>query len=152
MCSSDLIAPAVPPAAEVEQAWRCLIIDSPGLEQLAEIGPPWPWPELEGPRLLLPHPVQAKRSWRLPSRPQDRTLLGAQAESLVASASQLVVVGESMTLLAALRLRPKGSPLLVALPSSCDPHLRRLISTWAADDAAITLLLAAARPNAISPP
>jgi hypothetical protein len=45
-----------------------------------------------------------------------------------------VVVGESMTLLAALRLRPPGSRLLVALPESADPNLRRLAHGEAARD------------------
>jgi hypothetical protein len=70
--------------------------------------------------------VIAKRHWTLPPAPGDLTMAGPP-EDLLATFSGLVVVGESMTLLAALRLRPSGSRLLVALPESAAPNLRRLV-------------------------
>jgi hypothetical protein len=100
---------------------RTLIIDAPGVERLqphaARLPRPW---------LVVPHPVIAKRHWTLPSAPGDSTMTGPP-EQLIAAFTGLVVVGESMTLLAALRLRPPGSRLLVALPDSADANLRRLV-------------------------
>ena len=45
-----------------------------------------------------------------------------------------------MTLLAALRLRPQGSPLLVVLPRDSDANLRRLVAARAALDPAVQLI------------
>jgi hypothetical protein len=44
-----------------------------------------------------------------------------------------------MTLLAALRLRPPGAPLLVVLPADTDANLRRLVEARAARDPAVQL-------------
>ena len=128
------------PAVGSEGAWSCLIIDAPGLERLAALGPRWPWPALNGPRLVIPHPVRAKRAWQVAPRPQDRELVAPPEPLIAAAAGLLVVVGESMTLLAALRLRPKGARLLVAFPDNVDPNLRRLVVASAADDPAVELL------------
>jgi hypothetical protein len=122
--------------------WRTLILDAPGLERddprLRQLPHPW---------LVLAHPVAAKRSWRLPSQPGDGTAadLGpgfgpGSVEQLLAGFRGPILVGESMTLLAAARLRPTGSPLLVALPQDVDPNLRRLALGLAARDAAIQVL------------
>jgi hypothetical protein len=124
-------APAGPSAAAT---CRTLIIDAPGVERLqphaARLPRPW---------LVVPHPVIAKRHWTLPAGPGDLTLAGSP-EGLIAAFSGLVVVGESMTLLAALRLRPPGSRLLVALPESADPNLRRLVHGEAARDRLVEFL------------
>ena len=111
-----------------------LLIDAPGLERLAASPA-----RLPSPRLLVAHPVPAKRSWSLPAGPADRSWSGAP-EALIAVFPGLVVVGESMTLLAALRLRPAGSPLLIALPVSVDPNLARLAQALAARDPSITVV------------
>lgn len=117
--------------------WRVLVLDAPGLERLADAVARGRVPALAGPRLVVLHPVRRKRSWRLPLRRQDR-LWQAPPEALIAAAAdRLVAVGESMTLLAALALRPPGSPLLVALPPQCDANLRRLVHERAAQDAAV---------------
>jgi hypothetical protein len=130
--------PGLPPPP-AEGPWSALVIDAPGLERLAEAGsercgllPP-------GPRLLVPHPVRAKRCWPLPPGPGDREL-ARPPEPLIATFTALVVVGESMTLLAALRLRPPGSPLLVVLPRDSDANLRRLVAARAALDPAVQLI------------
>lgn len=111
-----------------------LLIDAPGLERLAACPA-----RLPSPRLLVAHPVAAKRSWSLPAGPTDRSWSGAP-EGLIAVFPKLLVVGESMTLLAALRLRPAGSPLLIALPETVDANLLRLARAQADRDPAITLL------------
>ncbi|MEB3322315.1 MAG: hypothetical protein VKI81_05780, partial [Synechococcaceae cyanobacterium] len=121
-------APAAPPA-------RSLIIEAPGVERLqadASRRLPRPW-------LLVPHPVAAKRRWTLPPGTGDATFAGPP-EPLIASFPGTVVVGESMTLLAALRLRPPGSPLLVALPETADPNLRRLVQAEARDRPGVALV------------
>lgn len=121
--------------------WRCLILDAPGLERLAVLAPAWPWPALAGPRLVALHPVRAKRSWRIPSGPEDRELSSPPEPMLAATGGLLVVVGESMTLLAALALRPVGSPLLVTLPANSDANLRRIVVARAAQDPAVQILV-----------
>jgi hypothetical protein len=88
---------------------------------------------------VVPHPVIAKRHWTLPPAPGDLTMAGPP-EDLLAAFTGLVVVGESMTLLAALRLRPPGSSLLVALPESAAPNLRRLVHGEAALDPLVQYL------------
>lgn len=118
--------------------WGVLIIDAPGLERLVEAGPRLHGVLVGGPRLVVPHPVPAKRSWSLPLGPADQELAGPP-EPLIAAFSGLVVVGESMTLLAALRLRRPGSPLLVALPQDADANLRRLVEAHTAVDPAVRL-------------
>lgn len=128
------------PAPGPAGPWRCLILDGPGLERLAALGPSCPWPDLGGPRLVIPHPVLAKRSWRTPPGPADREISGPPEPLLVDTPRMLVVVGESMTLLAALALRPVGSPLLVALPRESDANLQRLVRARAAEDPAVQLL------------
>jgi hypothetical protein len=136
----DPAAPAglPPPPPPAEGPWSALVIDAPGLERLAPAGPETRRLLPPGPRLLVPHPVRAKRSWALPARPGDRELAGPP-EPLIAAFAALVVVGESMTLLAALRLRPPGAPLLVLLPADTDANLRRLVEARAARDPAVRL-------------
>jgi hypothetical protein len=123
--------PAGPSAAAT---CRTLIIDAPGVERLqphaARLPRPW---------LVVPHPVIAKRHWTLPAAPGDLTLAGPP-EGLIAAFSGLVVVGESMTLLAALRLRRPDSRLLVSLPESADPNLCRLVHGEAARDRLVECL------------
>lgn len=128
-----------PPAGE-GGPWRVLVLDAPGMERLAEAVAQGRLPALEGPRLVVPHPVLRKRVWQLPLRPQDR-LWQAPPEDLIATAGdRLVAVGESMTLLAALALRPEGSPLLVALPPQCDANLQQMVRARAARDRAVQIL------------
>lgn len=111
-----------------------LLIDAPGLERLALC------PErLPSPRLLVAHPVQTKRRWTVPAGPDDLPCSGPP-EPLIAAFPALVVVGESMTLLAAVRLRPPGSPLLVCLPEAVDANLSRLVRGLAAGDPAIRVV------------
>jgi hypothetical protein len=128
--------------------WRTLILDAPGLErddpQLRQLPHPW---------LVLAHPVAAKRSWRQRARPGDGTAadLGpgfgpGSAERLLAGFGGTIVVGESMTLLAAARLRPATSRLLVMLPENVDANVRCLALRLAADDATIDVLGLAASP------
>jgi hypothetical protein len=126
------------PPPGVAGAWSALIIDAPGLERLAAAGPEVREALGEGPWLLVPHPVATKRCWSLPAGAADRELAGPP-EPLIAAFPGLVVVGESMTLLAALRLRPPGSPLLVVLPRDVDANLCRLVEVHAAADPAVRL-------------
>ncbi len=111
-----------------------LIIDSPGVERLedwaASLPRPW-W--------LVPHPVVAKRAWRLPLGPADHCRPGPP-ESLLPFWHGTVVVGESLMLLAALRLRAPGTRLVLALPATADAHLRALVAREAAQDPLISLL------------
>lgn len=111
-----------------------LIVDAPGLERMAECSalPPRPW-------LVAAHPVVAKRAWRQPSTPSDLALC-QPPEPVIAAFRGVVLVGESMTLVAALRLRPAGLPLWVSLPSDADPNLKRLVRRYASRDAAIRIL------------
>ena len=111
-----------------------LLIDAPGLERLADGRHPLP-----SPRLLVAHPVLAKRRWRGAAGTEDSSWSGPP-EPLIAAFPRLVVVGESMTLLAALRLRPAGSPLLIALPEQVDANLARLARSLASRDPAIQVL------------
>jgi hypothetical protein len=114
--------------------WGTLIIDAPGLERLAAQTDrlPRPW-------LVLPHPVLAKRTWILAATDGER-FNAHPPEQLIAQFSGLVVVGESMTLLAAIRLRPPGTRLLVALPERVDPNLLALARRLAAHDPAVEVL------------
>lgn len=134
---------AQPPAGGLAEPppYGTLILDAPGVERLQPRAEqlPRPW-------LLLAHPVRAKRRWRLPARPGDGTAadLGpgfgpGSAERLLAGFVGTIVVGESMTLLAAARLRPPGSPLLVGLPPEADANLRRLAEALAAEDLTMEL-------------
>ena len=115
-------------------AMGTLIIDSPGVERLQSHAG-----ELPRPWCLVPHPVVAKRSWCLPLQPGDQQLQ-LPPEQLLPSWNGVVLVGESLMLLAALRLRPAGSPLRIALPGSVDANLERLARSLAARDAAISVL------------
>ncbi len=113
-----------------------LIVDSPGVERLmATVDQlPRPWQ-------LVPHPVRSKRSWPLPCEAsQGGSEVLIALEQRIARFSGLIVVGESMALLAALALRPAGSPLLVALPASSDSHLRALVTRLASRDPAVSLV------------
>lgn len=105
-----------------------LIIDSPGVERLEEQAATFP-----GPWCLVPHPVVAKRSWRLPPRAGDQRCPGPP-EALLPQWRGTVVVGESLMLLAALRLRAPGVRLVLALPPTADAHLRALVAAAAAGD------------------
>jgi hypothetical protein len=53
-----------------------------------------------------------------------------------------------MTLLAALRLRPAGARLLVALPATADPNLQRLVRQEARRHPAVEMLGSSAEPEA----
>jgi hypothetical protein len=121
------VAPVPPPSGT-------LIIDSPGVESLhrqaAVLTHPW---------CLMPHPVAAKRSWRLPLEAGDSRRLGPP-EAVLPSWRGTVVVGESLMLLAALRLRPPGTRLVLALPASVDAHLRRCVALAAAQDPWISVV------------
>lgn len=97
-----------------------LIIDSPGVERMHSRASrlPRPW-------VLVPHPVAAKRSWHLPLQAGDR-VLRAPPETLLPGWSGTVLVGESLMLLAALRLCRRHTSVLVCLPEAVDPQLLRL--------------------------
>ncbi|MEB3333662.1 MAG: hypothetical protein VKP70_01610 [Cyanobacteriota bacterium] len=111
-----------------------LIIDSPGVEQVEA------WSDrLPKPWCLVPHPVAAKRSWRLPPRGVDRCL-PPFPETMLPQWRGTVVVGESRMLLAALRLRAPGTQLVLALPPGADAHFRRLVAAAAARDPLVSLV------------
>lgn len=122
------------PVAADPAARGSLIIDAPGLERLAPLVDrlPHPW-------LVVPHPVAAKRSWNLPLLPGDAEA-GGPPEPLIARWRGLVVVGESMTLLAALSDRRSGTGLLVALPESADLNLARLVRDRMERDPSVELV------------
>jgi hypothetical protein len=126
----------LPDPAEAEAVPRegTLIIDAPGVDQLegwvASFPRPW-W--------LVPHPVVAKRSWRLPLAAGDRCRPGPP-ESLLPQWPGTVVVGESLMLLAALRLRAPGTRLVLALPPTADAHLRAQVAREAAREPLISLV------------
>lgn len=103
-----------------------LIIDAPGVERFAsrQVELPRPWS-------LVPHPVQRKRAWTLPLAPADRELR-LPPEQLLPGWRGTVLVGESLMLLAALRLCSETTTLLVALPGDADGQLRRLVAAAAA--------------------
>ena len=111
-----------------------LIIDSPGIEPLQDAPQEWPHPWC-----VVPHPVAAKRSWRLPPGTGDGVLHGAP-EALLPSWRGTVVVGESLMLLAALRLRAPGTRLVLALPRSVDPHLQGCVAAAAIQEEGISLV------------
>lgn len=116
------------PEASLElcQPSGSLIIDSPGVERFqpsqAELPRPW---------CLVPHPVERKRAWTLPLAPGDRQLR-IPPEQLLSGWHGTVLVGESLMLLAALRLCPGTTTLLVALPGDADALLHRLVAAAAA--------------------
>jgi hypothetical protein len=111
-----------------------LILDAPGLERLAERTAtlPHPW-------RLAAHPVRAKRSWSAEPT-EDAGRLGSPPEALIPRFPGWIVVGESMTLLAAARLHRPEARVLISLPASVDPGLRQLAAALAARDPALTLL------------
>ncbi|MEB3244194.1 MAG: hypothetical protein VKO44_11235 [Cyanobacteriota bacterium] len=121
--------PAMPPQGT-------LIIDSPGVERLESLAGDFPHPWR-----LVPHPVAAKRSWRLPIEAGDSCQPGAP-EALLARWRGTVVVGESLMLLAALRLRPAGTRLVLGLPDSVDDHLRARVAQAAQGDPLVWLAAA----------
>lgn len=102
-----------------------LIIDSPGVERLhsraSELPHPW---------LLVPHPVATKQSWRLPLQVGDR-VLRIPPETLLPHWNGTVLVGESLLLLAALRLHHGEILVRISLPEDVDPQLLRLSQTAA---------------------
>lgn len=111
-----------------------LIIDSPGVEGLGAWAATFPRPWC-----LVPHPVVSKRSWRLPPGPADRCC-SDPPEVLLPHWRGTVVVGESLLLLAALRLRAPGVRLVLALPPAVDAHLRGRVAAEAAADPLIRLV------------
>ena len=111
-----------------------LVIDAPGVERVPPSGVVLP-----SPVLVVPHPVRSKRSWPLWEGGAE-TRQVEEPEALLPSFPGLVVVGESMTLLAALRLRAPGARLLVALPGTADPNLQRLVRHEALGDPAVEVL------------
>jgi hypothetical protein len=127
------------PAAAVRPPWgpspfRTLIVDSPGVERLAVEAEHWPHPWR-----LVPHPVAAKRHWSGPLAPGDHTL-GGPPEAALRGFGGVVVVGESLVLLAALSLCGPGVKLVVALPRHADANLWRLIRAEAARDTRLWLM------------
>ncbi|MEI6030664.1 MAG: hypothetical protein WCQ20_05790 [Synechococcaceae cyanobacterium ELA739] len=129
----DPAAP-VPDDGPAAEAQGTLLVDAPGLERLQaqaeRLSHPW-W--------LIPHPVRSKQAWRLPLKPADRLLEGPP-EPWIARFEGLVVVGESMTLLAAARLRLARGRWLVVLPQTADPNLQRLARALVAADAGAELV------------
>jgi len=111
-----------------------LILDAPGLERCDEAHEAFPRPWC-----LVPHPVAAKRSWRLPLQAGDRCRPGAP-EALLPRWQGTVVVGESLLLLAALRLRPPGTRLVIALPPTADAHLRARVAEAVAREPLVHLV------------
>ncbi len=130
--------PTTPPAVAAEglraAGFATLVIDAPGVERVQLCGVTLPQPVL-----VVPHPVRSKRSWPAPGEGAE-TLDEEPPEALLPFFRGLVVVGESMTLLAALRLRPAGTPLLVALPGTADPNLQRLVRQESFRDPAVQVL------------
>ena len=124
------------PGIETENAmvFRTLIVDSPGVERLVDEAEHWPHPWR-----LVPHPVAAKRHWSGPLAPEDHTL-GGPPEAALRGFGGVVVVGESLVLLAALSLCGPGVKLVVALPRHADANLWRLIRAEAARDTRLWLL------------
>jgi hypothetical protein len=127
--------PAPRAAAGVDRRGT-LIIDSPGVDRLEAKAASFPHPWC-----LVPHPVVAKRSWRLPLGAADRCRPGAP-EALLPHWHGTVVVGESLMLLAALRLRPPDTRLVLALPPTADAHLRAQVAREAARDPLVELAAA----------
>ncbi len=123
------------PSLDAADLQGTLILDSPGLERLETWATcfPRPW-------CLVPHPVVAKRSWRSPPGRADRCRPEEAPETWLARWRGTVVVGESLLLLAALRLRAPGVRLVLALPPTADAHLRKLVATEAARDPLIHLV------------
>ena len=117
---------APPPGTAANHPQGTLIIDSPGVERLQGQAAtlPHPW-------CLMPHPVRAKRSWRRPLEAGDRCLQGPP-EAVLPSWRGTIVVGESLMLLAALRLRSPGARLLLALPPAVDGHFATCVAAAAA--------------------
>lgn len=116
------------------RSFRTLIVDSPGVERLAVEAAHWPHPWR-----LVPHPVAAKRHWSGPLAPEDHTL-GGSPEAALRGFGGVVVVGESLVLLAALSLCGPGVKLVVALPRHADANLWRLIRAEAVRDTRLWLV------------
>ncbi|MFN7895885.1 MAG: hypothetical protein ACK5Q6_06980 [Cyanobacteriota bacterium] len=116
------------------RSFRTLIVDSPGVERLAVEAAHWPHPWR-----LVPHPVAAKRHWSAPLASEDHTL-GGSPEAALRGFGGVVVVGESLVLLAALSLCGPGVRLVVALPRHADANLWRLIRDEAALDTRVWLV------------
>jgi len=116
------------------RSFRTLIVDSPGVERLAVEAAHWPHPWR-----LVPHPVAAKRHWSGPLAPEDHTL-GGPPEAALRGFGGVVVVGESLVLLAALSLSGPGVRLIVALPRHADANLWRLIRDEASLDTRLWVL------------
>ncbi len=126
--------PAVADGLAPGRSFRTLIVDSPGVERLVDEAEHWPHPWR-----LVPHPVAAKRHWSGPLAPEDHTL-GGPPEAALRGFGGVVVVGESLVLLAALSLCGPGVKLVVALPRHADANLWRLIRAEAARDTRLWLL------------
>jgi hypothetical protein len=116
------------------RSFRTLIVDSPGVERLADQAAHWPHPWR-----LVPHPVASKRHWSGPLAPEDHTL-GGPPEAALRGFGGVVVVGESLVLLAALSLCGPGVKLVVALPRHADANLWRLIRDEAVRDTRLWLM------------
>jgi len=123
---TDTPEPPEPPAGT-------LVLDAPGLERMAADAAtlPRPW-------WLAAHPVATKRAWPLASRPGDRPVTGPP-EALIPRFSGWILVGESMTLLAAARLHRPEARVWISLPESVDAGVERLARVLAAADPALTL-------------
>jgi len=132
--SAEGVTAGPPQTAEVGPPFRTLIVDSPGVERLGAEADHWPHPWR-----LVPHPVASKRHWIGPLAPEDQTL-GGPPEAALRGFGGVVVVGESLVLLAALSLCGPGARLVVALPRQADANLWRLIREEAMWDTRLWVL------------
>ncbi len=124
--------PLPPPGSE-----GTLVLDAPGLERLAT--PPQAQAEvLPRPWWVAAHPVASKRSWSLAPSPGERRPLGPP-EALIPRFSGWILVGESMTLLAAARLHRPEARVLICLPEAVDAGVARLAAALVASDPALSL-------------
>jgi len=132
--SAEGVTAGPPQTAGVGPPFRTLIVDSPGVERLGAEADHWPHPWR-----LVPHPVASKRHWIGPLAPEDQTL-GGPPEAALRGFGGVVVVGESLVLLAALSLCGPGARLVVALPRQADANLWRLIREEAMWDTRLWVL------------
>jgi len=131
-------APREPPASlPPPQSEGTLVIDAPGLERLAG-APQGQVATLPRPWWVAAHPVASKRCWSLAPSPGERRPVGPP-EALIPRFSGWILVGESMTLLAAARLHRPEARVLISLPQEVDAGVERLAAALVASDPALTL-------------
>jgi hypothetical protein len=129
-----LYEPPVTPPPPLPDSRGTLVLDAPGLERLTARASTLPQPWLVG-----AHPVASKRSWSAAASPGERRVQGPP-EALIPRFCGSILVGESMTLLAAARLHRPGARVLISLPATVDAGVERLAASLAERDAALTLL------------